>query len=526
MATIIQWEGGALPTITGTNPTVIGEYMEFAAGSDANYASWSGLSANAWSARFYVVLPSSWTASSWSVMQVLTGGTVNVRANFGGTSAPGQVRLVRSANVQIANSINGAVATSTEYRFEIQVDRIAQTYRAAVFPLASDTALYDTGPMTGIDTGSAAATQFRLGMQGGAGVAFNAIRVGRIRVIDEVSMAGWIGRHASDTLNTGGNPSEDGPDILGLWNGNGVDNVQILGLWNGSGVDMVEPVLVVGDEIPTEPGTQTLIGTYNGTPSESPDEKTFADYGYWPQVASTYYQYDKPDLNMTYETARINRGTSPIITLTLRSGPTTLIDVADQTPAGVAIMNTYINALKTLSEVNPAIPVYATLDHEFEVKRNQGLLTGVSLTQYAEALSYFIQRCKTVAPLVQTIYWFGESDTTSIKTVLDNLTQDPHIYSADPYRWAWDAPGTTKDGSLGPIIPWIRGQKGSNIRFGISEFGTDIGFGDGPNAAWYNGLRDWLIDNNVEFACLFNRSNWNMDTQPLTKAAFAAELAH
>lgn len=280
----------------------------------------------------------------------------------------------------------------------------------------------------------------------------------------------------------------------------------------------------------------TLIGVYNGAPNENPDAATLALTGYYPQIASTYYQGNNT-VNMAYETGRIGRGTALLLTKTIRnsSPAVTMADVANETSLGVAFLDGWINSLKTLSEIDLDVPVYATIDHEAEVKYNQGNITATDWANYPAALDVFIQRCRAEAPLVQTLYWFGGSDKTKINTVLTSLTEVPHAITLDPYRFA--SHPSTEDffGSIEDEVIWLRANSAyiamGEPPIGISETGTDqVQFTDANNAAWWTGLRDNLISLDLIMGVLFNRNSadydYKIDTYPLTVAAFSAEQAH
>src|SRR3954464_5577290 len=108
-----------------------------------------------------------------------------------------------------------------------------------------------------------------------------------------------------------------------------------------------------------------LVGFYNGGPSTH-DAGT-AVFGK-PALASTYYQGNQIGNIVAAETPRIRKGISPLITITTIGGTTTLNQIA----AGqTAWLDQYVAALKSLAAVDPSVPIYATLDHEFEVKVNQ-----------------------------------------------------------------------------------------------------------------------------------------------------------
>ena len=256
-----------------------------------------------------------------------------------------------------------------------------------------------------------------------------------------------------------------------------------------------------------QPPVVRRLGWYNGGPAA---DVSFA-LGGTPQIASTYYQPDQAGLNLEAEIARIKRGTSPLITLTLKSGPATLADVATQTPAAIALLDTYTNALQQLAEVDPGVPVYATLDHEAEVKINQGTLPGVTATVYAKALSVFLDRCTTRAPAVRSVYWYGASDRTKIAQVLAGLTTPPDVICMDPYSTR-SHPGTeTFTETIKPHLDWLRSNPDytrlGSPPVGLGEFGTDIAHGDPSCAAWLTDLRARLVDLDLLFALLFNRDS-------------------
>lgn len=193
MATLFEWDGGALPSITGTTPTVSGHSMIFATGSADNVAQWP-ISADQFTLRWYFKVPSAWAAAAWSMMIARASSASNARFNIAGSASPGQIRHIRAGNTEILRASN-IVSLSTEYRVEIQIDRINQTYRGAVFPLMSETPIHDTGLLTSIDTGAATFTNIWLGHVTG-GNSLNELTIGRIKAVDTIGS--WIGRHASD----------------------------------------------------------------------------------------------------------------------------------------------------------------------------------------------------------------------------------------------------------------------------------------------------------------------------------------
>lgn len=301
--------------------------------------------------------------------------------------------------------------------------------------------------------------------------------------------------------------------------------------WDGADWIGYTPSLITP---PPPPPTPRWVGVYNGAPSEGPDAATLLAFGAYPQVGSTYYQGNNAT-NITYESGRIGRGTRPLLTKTTRGGTTTLQDIAAENTAGTAWLTSWINDLKTLSLVNTDIEVMATIDHEAEVKFNQGNLSAADWAAYPAALSVFIRRCRAEAPLVKTLYWYGGSDTTKIATVLAGLTENPHYIVMDPYRFASHPSSETFIESVGDEISWLRGRSDytrlGSPPIGLSEFGTSMTqFTDANNAAWFTGLRDDMETLDIFMAVLFNRDSstyaYKINSYPLSVAAFSAELTH
>ena len=223
MATIAEWDGGSLPTIVGSTPAVVDAAMMFGEGSAANHATWTFGGVPQVTARWYMTLPASWASASWTFAE-LAGSPLTARTNLAGSGSPGQARLINSAGTQIANSSGSTVALAGTYRIEVQADRTAGTLRLAVFPLLSDTALYDSGAVS-TSTGSTDPTTLRIGRVS-AGVTVADLTISRVKAVD--SIADWVGRHPADAA-TGG--------FLGVWDGTAILPTEILGVWNGSSID-------------------------------------------------------------------------------------------------------------------------------------------------------------------------------------------------------------------------------------------------------------------------------------------------
>ncbi len=229
--TIIEWDGGALPAITGTTPTLDGDnFMVIASGSTLNYATWQS-TADTFAARFYIKTPGTWGSVSSSLFIAGTIDTPYIdRIIMAGAGSPGQIRFFANPNVELARSSTNVMSTSSMYRIELRVDRVNQTYRGAVFPLGSDSPIYDTGPLTA-DSGSNVLRQFSLGRLTDS-VAIDDFAVGRVKIRSSIST--WVGRHEDDELLF--------PEIYGVWDGATVQPAELMGVWNGTSVDTVEIV--------------------------------------------------------------------------------------------------------------------------------------------------------------------------------------------------------------------------------------------------------------------------------------------
>lgn len=262
---------------------------------------------------------------------------------------------------------------------------------------------------------------------------------------------------------------------------------------------------------PTTPSTKRLLGIYN---SDGGDTQTNSLMGQYPEIASTYYQPTQQKLSIANETARINRGTAPMITLTAK-GTQRLAGIANGNADDLAWLDEYVAALNTLSNVNSNVKVYATLDHEWEVKVNQAKITGESADPaiYGKALSVFFQKCKTGAPKVIYTYWVGGADSTNLlNTVLTNITVAPMIISCDPYLN--NSETGTAASNWASYLDKFRSASGKYrtqyVRLGspplaISEHGIQTTtHTDTQVAAYFVNLRQQMADENVVFSIFFN----------------------
>lgn len=301
-------------------------------------------------------------------------------------------------------------------------------------------------------------------------------------------------------------------------------------------------VKALADHLATHETTpRARLGAYLGTPAEKPDERFKAATGVWPEIASTYYQYSQTALNIAYETARIGRGTSPLLTVSTKDKPGTITALARGDAAAAAWLDGYLRSLARLSDVDPDVPVYATLEHEAEVKANQGLLKGTDATDanLAAAQSLFIERCRTIAPRVKAGLWFGAYDKTSIGNILDGHRHPVDWIALDCYATDTNQGETTLTDSCANDLRWIRDHRAyarlGAPTLGLGEFGKDKTHGDASVATYMTDLRAVLAAQRLEFALLFPRDKTDPDgqvvgynifagTTPRAAAAFTASM--
>ncbi len=241
MATVLEWNSGAITAaggfVTGTVNVVADSGFDRAVipqSSASDYFEWNSLGLTRFTIRAYITMPSAWASTSATLIcSQVSGGAQNSRMNLAGTGSPGQVRLISNNNTQVAASATGLVSFSTTLRWEVQVDTVNSTIRGAVFPLNSDTPVWDSGLISSDVGGTTTILKFGKGV--GTIPSLPQISISRVKVVDVVGA--WIGRHATDTLS---GPS-DGPDsAIALWNAVEAQSSALLGVWNGTAVDLIE----------------------------------------------------------------------------------------------------------------------------------------------------------------------------------------------------------------------------------------------------------------------------------------------
>ncbi|MGI8949313.1 MAG: cell wall-binding repeat-containing protein [Ornithinimicrobium sp.] len=253
-----------------------------------------------------------------------------------------------------------------------------------------------------------------------------------------------------------------------------------------------------------------MLGGYLGSANESPDERFKANFGAYPDLASTYYQAQGRGggrINFDYERSRISRGTIPVLTVTSRKGPWTM----EQIGSGAADkwIDSWVADLAKLDA-----EVWFTFEHEFEVKLNQGQLAkGTTVAQYIRAYNRFQSRVKAGAPKVKFLYWYGYFDTAKIDAIGTGINR-PDVVALDPYVFKHRPASTTFEQMAQPKLQWLRGRSwyaGQPIIF--AEFAKDTRFGDANVARFLSNLRPRLADLRVTGAIYFARDKGPADIE-------------
>ncbi len=239
MAILGQWDSGTLPTTVGSGVSSVptggwagGPAIQFdQVASQSSQVRFEFTSRQNVAVRAYLQMPATWASAAEALIIVRPNSSSNAgQASIAGTGAPGQVRLLKAdPSANAATSSNGTLSQGTWYRFELRLDQANGRGRLAIFPLASDTAVWDSGWVTN-DFGTSA---YRVEI----GPAYTSPTMGTVRaanivVSDDVS--NWVGRTAGDNL--------PGPTVntLGQWDsgalpttvGTGV-SYAVTGGWDG-----------------------------------------------------------------------------------------------------------------------------------------------------------------------------------------------------------------------------------------------------------------------------------------------------
>lgn len=267
----------------------------------------------------------------------------------------------------------------------------------------------------------------------------------------------------------------------------------------------------------SDPSGRPLLGGYLGAPGERPDERYRESFGAWPDLASTYYQAQGRGggtINRSYEKARVDRGTIPLITVTSVNGPYSMRQI------GSGAADPWIDYWAT-ELGNLRGEVWFTFDHEFEVKLNQGKFGSATTTDdYVRAYNRFQQRVKAKAPNVKFVYWYGYHDTKKIEAIGSGLNR-PDILALDPYVFDHHASDTSFEEMAAPKLTWLRSRSwyaGQPIIFG--EFAKDTQHGEQNVVDFLSKLRPKMDDLGVSGAVYFSRDKPGDIMADLTKSSY------
>lgn len=284
---------------------------------------------------------------------------------------------------------------------------------------------------------------------------------------------------------------------------------------------------------PTSSSTAPLVGCYIS--GDSDGTAVVNAFGHQPEIMSWYLQTNQQSFSTTNMKSALSKGTSLLITITAKSTPSYLVDISNKSGDGWSWMQTYVSGLKSIAATAKAagLKVYATIDHEFEVKINQGTIPGadVSYVQYAKAISNFADYCRANAPDVVTLWWAGESDQTHINQIGNAITSMPDMVTFDPY--ASKGSTATFDSVVSRAVSNVKNAAWYNGEpIAITETGQSSA-NDASMAAFYTGWHAKAAQYGLEFIMFFDSTGSglttavtasNKTTYPQTVSAFAASL--
>ena len=309
------------------------------------------------------------------------------------------------------------------------------------------------------------------------------------------------------------------------------------GTLSGGAQQLADASASSGQAVKFRPASEStpkrLLGIYY---SGGADATSMTDLGLYADISSTYYQPNEISKIEAREKARMDRGTASNLTLTTKE-TNHMAGIADGDSTSIAWLDSYVAALKKVADYAETkdMPVYATLEHEWEPKVNQSVLTGRATDPavYGKALSTFFQKVRQNAPKVSYTYWVAGSDNAKMNAVMAALTVAPKVIAADPYvneSAIMDAAANwnrhinkfrSSGGALHTQYNRLKGlvpaNEGWQIQFAIAEHGFQTApyvvndvvqrpttHTDAQIAAYFTNLRQHMKDADVVFAIFFN----------------------
>lgn len=302
---------------------------------------------------------------------------------------------------------------------------------------------------------------------------------------------------------------------------------------------VVEENVVIDDDPEIAPATEGCIGVYNGWDADSADADTLRQFGAYPAVANTYYQPNEEwnETRLGRETDRILRGTSPNLTITSKG--TNYIEALGtgsthpDYPEAHAWLKTYVDGVAQLAAVDPTVPVYATLEHEYKVKVRTGDVSGLSAdpAYYGRTLDLFYAMAEAANPAIRTTYWIVGYDRTFEGAVAEEFITLPDAILFDPYA---NESGETIKSMTDGDLDWIRSQTWYvSQEIGLGEFGMPVKYGDTEMQRFFTDVATQLEAQGIAWGVFFNRQK-DLDTRiaertdglvfPLADEAFSISL--
>lgn len=162
--------------------------------------------------------------------------------------------------------------------------------------------------------------------------------------------------------------------------------------------------------------------------------------------------------------------------------------------------------------MDPTVPVYTTIEHEYKVKIRTGMVTGESARAdyYGRVLDMFFVMANQAHPNIRTTYWMAGYDREVEGAVAAQFKRLPMAILFDPYA---SDPGQTLSDVVRGDLAWIRSQswyKGQEI--GLGEFGMRVRTGDTALASFFTNVGAELEANGIAWGVMFNRER-DFDTK-------------
>lgn len=219
MATVVEWNSGALPATGGVDEPIVDGDEIVIPGPGQGYAMFTPSPLpEEFALRFYVRTPEAWASSATNIFRSISTSGITSICALAGTGAPGQVRFSgQGGNTSTTSSSNNLLSLGSLYRVEMLVNGPEDTFRGRVYD-DGNSLLWDTGDVAGECSGEV----IRVELGKTASNDLGEFRLSHIRVDDTLD---WIG------------PWGDLPPqpsyTTHVWDGSSLVPVTLDGLWDG-----------------------------------------------------------------------------------------------------------------------------------------------------------------------------------------------------------------------------------------------------------------------------------------------------